>query len=1067
LYFYAISKLLPMKRIPLLLWCLAAFFAHAQTITTVAGTGGGGYSGDGGPATAATFDRPIGFTIDNSCNFYISDFNNHCIRKIDPSGIVSTICNITTTSGYSGDGGPALTAEISSSEKITVDAAGNIYFADFYNNCVRKINTAGIINTIAGNGSAGYSGDGGPATNAQLWLPSGVAVDASGNVYISDEWNNRIRKVNTAGIITTIAGNGPTGYLLGGYSGDGGLATAAAINFPVGITVTAGGDVVFADGGNHRVRKINTVGIITTVAGNGVSGYSGDGGLATLAQMQTPEGVAVDAAGVIYICDAPGHRVRKVDASGIITTLAGNGTPGFSGDGGPAAAATINYPEGVFVDPVSSCLFICDAYNNRIRRIGDCTGYACAPALLVCDSVALPDTLHLCAGDTITMPATLSGSNPIYSVAWSPASGLSSSSTLNPLLTFTTPGWHHVSVTSIIPDERITNGNFSAGATGFSTGYTLGYPSTSSSTPGNYAVNTNPYAYDPAWPVMGDHTTGAGNMLIIDGAYSSSSNFWCQTVSVTPYTDYIFTVWIALLHTPLPSITLSINGTGITTFIPLSTSGVWQQYQVIWNSGASVSANICMNDLMTGGYGNDFAIDDISLKPLCITSDSVYAANSISGTFYNHFDTAICALSMPATLHAPAGYSSVTWSTGASSPTISVAGAGTYWVQGTTSCSLRTDTFHVAITPYTSITASHNTSLCSGSSVTLTAPVSYINHYWNTGVNSASISVNAAGNYWVTDTNTLACSLKLDTFLVSVTPLSVIATSHDTAICPGAPAILTAPATFINHSWSTGETTASISINSTGTYWVSDTNSSLCILRIDSVHVGSLPVPTVSLGSDTAICAGQSIVLSSPLSSGSYLWNTGNTSPSITVAAAGVYILTVMQNLCKASDSILITMISVPTVDLGPDTVLCAGESFIISTGNPATVWSNGSVGRQITITETGVYWAQITNACGSTRDEVTVNIGSCSVGVPGAFSPNGDGENDVLYVRGEGLARIDFKIYNRWGQVVFSTINKNVGWTGKFNGEEQPIEIYGYVLNVTFIDGSTKTLKGNVSLLR
>lgn len=1056
-----------MKRIPLLLLCLYNFFAQAQIITTVAGTGGGGYSGDGGPATAATFDRPIGFTIDNSCNFYISDFNNHCIRKIDPAGIVSTICNITTTSGYSGDGGPALTAEISSSEKITVDAAGNIYFADFYNNCVRKINTAGIINTIAGNGSAGYSGDGGPATDAQLWLPSGVAVDALGNVYISDEWNNRIRKVNTAGIITTIAGNGPTGYLLGGYSGDGGLATAAAINFPVGITVTAGGDVIFADGGNHRVRKINTAGIITTVAGNGVSGYSGDGGLATLAQMQTPEGVAVDAAGVIYICDAPGHRVRKVDASGIITTLAGNGTPGFSGDGGLSTAAIINYPEGIFVDPVSSCLFICDANNNRIRRIGDCVGYACAPVPVTCDSVSLPDTLHLCTGDTLTMPAILSGSNPVYSVTWSPATGLSSTSILNPLLTFATPAWYHLSVTSILPDEHITNGGFSAGATGFSTAYTLGYPSTSSSTPGNYAVNTNPYVYDPAWPVMGDHTTGTGNMLIIDGAYSSSSNFWCQTVSVTPYTDYIFTVWIALLHAPLPSINLSINGTGITTFIPLSTSGIWQQYQVIWNSGVTTSANICMNDLMTGGYGNDFAVDDISFKPLCVTTDSVYVAQNIAGTFYHHTDTSICALSLPATLYAPAGAGSVTWSTGATSTSITIASAGTYWVRDTTSCSVNVDTFHVAVNPMVINPSSHDTSVCTGTTLVLTAPVGFVTHHWSTGATSASISVSSPGTYWVADTNTSSCLLSTDTFHVAALPMSVAATSRDTAICPGTSGILTAPATFTNYSWNTGASSVSISVNATGNYWVSDTDPSLCLQKVDTIHVTALPAPTVALGSDTAICEGQSLVLSSPLSSGTYLWSTGNTSSSITVAAAGLYALTVTQNSCKASDSILVTLIQPPVVDLGPDTVLCAGESFILSTGNPATTWSTGGTGKQITITETGAYWAQITNVCGTGRDEIEVNIGSCSVGVPDAFSPNGDGENDVLYVRGEGLARIDFKIYNRWGQVVFSTINKNVGWTGKFNGEEQPIEIYGYVLNVTFIDGSTKTLKGNISLLR
>ena len=208
--------------------------------------------------------------------------------------------------------------------------------------------TTGIITTIAGNGIAGYSGDGGLATNAELNNPYGVAVDSNGNIYIADTNNNRIRKVNsTTGIITTIAGNGTAGY-----SGDGGLATNAELYYPYGVAVDSNGNIYIADTYNNRIRKVNsTTGIITTIAGNGTAGYSGDGGPATNAQLNYPYGVAVDSSGNIYIADTDNNRIRKVNSTtGIITTIAGNGNPGYSGDGGPATNAELYDPSGVAVD---------------------------------------------------------------------------------------------------------------------------------------------------------------------------------------------------------------------------------------------------------------------------------------------------------------------------------------------------------------------------------------------------------------------------------------------------------------------------------------------------------------------------------------------------------------------------------------------------------------------------------------------------------------------------------------------------------------------------------------------
>ncbi len=240
--------------------------------------------------------------------------------------------------GWNGDGGPATTAQIGTPSGMNFDNAGNLYYADNYNCVVRKISTSGIITTVAGSGTGGYSGDGGPATAAKLH-PKDVALDASGNIYVADDNNNVVRKISTSGIITTFAGNGSSGN-----SGDGGPATAAQTGRVVAVATDATGNVYLSGYNSNVVRKVNTSGIITTVAGNGTGGYSGDGGPATAATLLNPFGIVVDALSNLYIVDESNYRVRKVNASGMISTIAGNGTIGFSGDGGPATAAQLRYP---------------------------------------------------------------------------------------------------------------------------------------------------------------------------------------------------------------------------------------------------------------------------------------------------------------------------------------------------------------------------------------------------------------------------------------------------------------------------------------------------------------------------------------------------------------------------------------------------------------------------------------------------------------------------------------------------------------------------------------------------
>ncbi len=337
-------------------------FLNAQIITTVAGTDTSAYSGDEGQATLAAISGPYDIVADDSGNVYFTDENNQRVRKIDTAGIITTYAG-NGVKGYNGDNIPATSAELNDPAGLAIDRYGNLYVADYYNDRIRKISTSGIITTVAGNGNGGYSGDGGPATNAWFNTPAGVAVDSSGNIYITDSWNFRVRKVDTSGIINTIAGNGTSGF-----SGDGGPASVAELALPMGIVIDDSGNIYIADQYNQRVRKISKSGAINTFAGTGTAGITGNGGQATGAQLNYPIGLALDDSGNVYIVDEFNSCIRKVSASGVINSFAGNTIRGFAGDWGPATKAELNWPTGVGTDKKGN-VFIADGTNNRIRKV--------------------------------------------------------------------------------------------------------------------------------------------------------------------------------------------------------------------------------------------------------------------------------------------------------------------------------------------------------------------------------------------------------------------------------------------------------------------------------------------------------------------------------------------------------------------------------------------------------------------------------------------------------------------------------------------------------------------------
>jgi len=348
---------------PLLILC--PFLIEGQIITTVAGDGIGGDSGNNGPATSAEIYYPTYVVFDSHGNFYFTENNHNKVRKVTACGTISTIAG-TGVAGFSGDGNAATIAELNGAIGLAIDKFDNVYINDFLNYRIRKIDAVtGIINTFAGNGVSGFGGDNGPATAASISDGADVACDTFGDLYISDHLNNRIRKVDKYGIITTYAGTG-----IAGYTGDEGPANSAEINSPVAVVCDLSGNLYFSDNNNVRFRRIDILTkVITTIAGNGLIGFSGDGGPATSAEFWSGGGViCVDTSGNLYIADEHNQRIRKVDKAGNIYTAVGNGTSGFSGDGGSALAANIYDPEGVACD-IFGNLYIADFANHRIRKV--------------------------------------------------------------------------------------------------------------------------------------------------------------------------------------------------------------------------------------------------------------------------------------------------------------------------------------------------------------------------------------------------------------------------------------------------------------------------------------------------------------------------------------------------------------------------------------------------------------------------------------------------------------------------------------------------------------------------
>ncbi len=375
-----------MKRLAFIIIFLLPFVTRSQTISTVAGNGLSGNTGDNGSATLARIGDPTGIAFDKKGNLYISSPLGYKVRKVNPLGIITTFAGI-GISGYSGDNGPATAAKLGYPTYLATDTIGNVYISDASNWRIRKIDTLGIISTFAGNGTSGYSGDNVQATTTSIYTPQGINFDKNGNLFIADYNNHRIRKVDVNGIITTFAGMG-----IMGFSGDGGMATSAKLNSPMSVACDASGNVYIADFQNNRVRKVDLSGSISTIIGNGSVTYNGEGLMSTSAQLSAWQ-IAIDDSDNIFVADASNERIRKISAlTGLTNTISGTGTGGYSGDGIPAVTAEIYSPEGLAFDKCQN-IFIADLNNFRIRKVT--FNPTCNPSSLNTDVADVPENISI------------------------------------------------------------------------------------------------------------------------------------------------------------------------------------------------------------------------------------------------------------------------------------------------------------------------------------------------------------------------------------------------------------------------------------------------------------------------------------------------------------------------------------------------------------------------------------------------------------------------------------------------------------------------------------------------
>lgn len=657
----------------------------------------------------------------------------------------------------------------------------------------------------------------------------------------------------------------------------------------------------------------------------------------------------------------------------------------------------------------------------------------------------LPDTILVCKNTSIQVnpSVTITSGNPdLIDTTWNTSIGVSDSNLINPFFGVGTSSSNYIlTITAVTPTNLITNGNFDLGNTTFSSAYVYGTGGVYGllSAEGQFAVSTNPNLTHVNFASFGDHTTGTGNMMIINGASAPNVNVWCQTISVNPNTWYDFSAWGASCVSSNPAILqFSINGvlTGTPLALP-SFNGVWSQFHTTWFSGSNTSINICITDQATAVSGNDFAIDDISFKELCTVSDSVYLENinltpSIQTTIMLDCDKD--SVQFVASNGLGTTPNSYQWYFGDASSSNAQNPMHTYSAQGVYNVKLVTE-------------------------------------------------LNGCSDSDMVVINTLH-PMNADFIIVDTSCVNELLTISNNSTATG-------PFTSL-YNWGDGtiETTGSHTYTQSGSYVITVTiTDQLGCMDSMSRNIYVLDAPFVTFtASDDEICLGDPIFFSDSinLQTENFVWDFGDGSFATNVhnpkhtydAVKNSYQVTLTGTNSKCSPSVFtqnIIVNPIPIVNLGKDTSFCPGLSGAITISNlvsssGAYLWNNGSTNSSLIVEESGYYWLQLTDKGCTTSDSIWV-ARDCFLDIPNSFSPNGDGLNDYFFPReilSSGIVTFSMSIYNRWGEKIFETSKiDGRGWDGKFNGTLQAIGVYVYNIDVLFSNTIRKNFKGNVTLVR
>ena len=760
----------------------------AQIIDHYAGTAGySGWAGDGMPATMAQLDYPIDITVDIDGNVYIADMNNHAIRKITPNGIISTIAG-SPGAGYSGDGGPATLAKLNKPVSVAVDFSGNIYVADQGNAVIRKIAPDGIITTIAGNGTEGYSGDGGQALDAELDLRlADLIVDYDGNLLVSHPESYVVRKISAAGIITTIAGNG-----IQGYSGDDGPATDAQFKSPRFLAVQPDGTIYISDPKTFTIRKIDPAGALTRFAGTQVNGNTGDGGPAENAQLGGPYGIARDNCNNLYITSYEGSVIRKINAAGIISTIAGNGIRSADGDGGLATAAGLWYPMALTSD-YHGHILVTDTYNGRVRKV----------SVDVCDQIDIQSPGPVCA---LNVDKTIQyftnagcGLEPIWT--FDPAhTRFVSAASGQAIFQFHQPGKTWV-VGTINTDCNSYDDTLWVQVDGEPAALALGNDTTLCE--GDSLVLKA--GADYVQYIWQDGSSNTSFVAKSTGTYAVYVSNTCGDISSD---EIVVTIpdWPELLSAPTMAVCANEQ-------FSISANSAFSNYT--WAPAASVNGQDALVSLKLSA---DMPIIVNALSPDgCTAKDTVNITLLYARPINLGVDTSVCSETF-FTLNAGTGYTSYNWSDGSVDSELIGYDPGDYTVvaQDVNGCYAR-DTIIVSKFQQPVVSLGDDKDICSNQIIQLDAG-NFSSYQWQDGSVARNLSIKTPGIYWVKATDQNHC-MASDTIAIKnllqapasfIKPLDSICRYGYMEIIPAG--------NYKSYLWSTGATSSRTTINAPGSY---------------------------------------------------------------------------------------------------------------------------------------------------------------------------------------------------------------------------------------------------------